>query len=474
MIRSLWFKLSVAFTVIGILSMVVLGLVTSAYIDYGEFKRIVVPETVATAVLSSHMFFTEAIKHPEARQWLIAAQKEMVDDVLNMTSNDGEFYIGLASYPEMHYRVYDNAGDLFFQYPEQFSESAAKTFAQCEYKALDEGNQAITLGKPGLIWVRQTLLDIGGGRHGHIEVLLNADVDVWKMIREVLFIDEDEWHAFVPAFSLVGLMCGLIANLFVTRKLRIMNTVASSWSAGNFSLRIPVGEKSSDTFAEHSRILNVMASELEVLVDLRQKAAVAEERNRVARELHDTVKQNLFALKLQLVAAKHKMEGSSAKTHIEEAQRITREAQQDILCMLTQLNSFTLDERGFYGRLVALSDDMTRRYGVSIHWKRKDQIEPTLAEEQALLRIVQEAMNNSVRHGRATIITLDAFTMDARHNLDIIDNGIGLPDGVADANLSGMGLVFMRERARDLPDGDLSIANNAKGGATVQVAWRVT
>ena len=474
MIRSLWFKLSLAFTVMSIMSMALLGLITSAYLDYREFKRTVTPETVAAAVSLSHMFFAEAIKHPESRQWLITGEKEMVDDVLNMTSNNGEFNIGVASDPKMYYRVYDNAGCPFFQHPETFPDDIAETFIQHGSEGRDGVNDAVTLGKPDVIWVRQALMDSGGRRQGHMEVLLIAEVDAWKLIRGVFEIDEDEWHAFVLVFSIVGLMCGITANLFVTRKLRVMNKVASAWSGGDFALRIPVGEKSSDIFAEHSRILNGMASELETLVNLRQKTAVAEERNRVARELHDTVKQNLFALKLQLVAARHKIGDSSAEVHIEEAQRITREAQQDILGLLTQLNSPTSDERGFYGRIAALSEDMMRRYGIAVVWNRKESMNPVPAQEQALLRIVQEAMNNSVRHGPATIITLDVFTEDGMHHLHVIDNGEGLPDEIVDKRLSGMGLAFMRERASDLPDGEFSILKNAKGGTTVRIMWRAT
>ena len=474
MIRSLWFKLSLAFTAMSIVSMALLGLITSAYLDYREFKRTVTPENVAAAVSSNHMFFAQAIAHPEARQWLVTAKKGMIDGVLNMTSVNGEFTIGTASDPKMYYRVYDNAGGLFFQYPETFPKDVVETFFRREGGERDGTDEAVTLREPGAIWIRQALADSDGGQQGHVEVLLIAEVDVWKLIREVFEIDEEEWRAFVVVFSLVGLMSGITANLFVTRRLKIMNKVASAWSGGEFALRIPVGDKSSDIFAEHSRILNSMASELETLVDLRQKTAVAEERNRVARELHDTVKQNLFALKLQLGAAKHKICDSSAEAHIEEAQRITREAQQDILGMLTQLNAPASGEKGFYGGLAGLSEDMTRRYGVDVVWKRKESLSPGPAEEQALLRIVQEAMNNSVRHGRATTISLDAYTEDGMRHLHVLDNGGGFPDGIVNGRRSGMGLAFMRERVSDLPGGEFSIGKSETGGAAVRIVWRAT
>lgn len=87
-----------------------------------------------------------------------------------------------------------------------------------------------------------------------------------------------------------------------------------------------------------------------------------------------------------------------------------------------------------------------------------------------MLRITQEAMSNAVRHSGATVMTVNAFTENGTKCLSLADNGSGLAEGVEEQK-SGMGLVFMRERAEELPGGTFSIARNQDGGATVRITW---
>lgn len=470
MLRSLWFKLSIAFAALSILSMAVLGLVTSVYRNYLDFRRIVVPETISEIVRSNQLLFSEAMKHPETGAWRLMAEKEMASDILDMSGEDGEFYIGFASNPEMYYRVYDAEGGLFASYPSTLPPEVEEVFRTNH----DKGDAAITLGRHGLIWVSRPLVDGGGVLRGRMELLLDAEFAVWDLVERVVTVYKDRRYGIIFFFSLVGLLCGIVANRFVTGRLKRMNAAAAAWSAGDFSPRIAVDEKSRDILAEHSRTLNGMAGELEALVVLRQKDAVAEERNRVARELHDTVKQNLFALKLQLAAVKRKNGTADAAAHVEEAERITREAQEDIQCMLTQLDPVASEERGLFGRLAALADDMRRRYGVHIIWDRKETVASGPPEERALLRIAQEAMNNSVRHGRASEVRLCVFAEDGTNHLVLADDGCGLPAECGGERPTGMGLVSMRERAGELPGGEFAIGPNEHGGTTVHIRWSAT
>ena len=165
-------------------------------------------------------------------------------------------------------------------------------------------------------------------------------------------------------------MCGIAANRFVTGRLARMNTITAIWSTGDLAPRIPLNRVGYDVLTEHSRILNGLADEMNSLVALRQRSAVVGERNRVAREVHDTVKQKLFALKLQLSSLKKLDCPAEAITHIDESLGITREAQQDIVNILTQLARMPANEKDFSSRLVALRDQMKRRHGITVIWKR--------------------------------------------------------------------------------------------------------
>lgn len=474
MIRSLWFKLFVAFTLLSILGIAMLGMVRTTLLNYREFKHIVTPEIVSELVRSQQLLYAEAIKHPERGKWLAMAENKMKDAVLSLTNNEGDFHIGTATDPKMYCEVLDNSGAVFTRYPQIFPESAQTAFRQGRRANPDGTDIATTLERDGIIWVSQTVSDDQGEVQGRMELLLKAEFDVWRVMARTLkaFKDRDGLGVLVLFFATVGLLCGLVANRFVTSQLKSMNAAAEIWSAGNFTPRIPVDEKSHDILAEHSRTLNGMARELESLVKLRQKAAVSEERNRVARELHDTVKQNLFALKLQLAAIQRKNITPETMPHIEEAQKITHEAQQDIINILTQL---ALDNSGgssVSGRFAALSEDMRRRYGLSTIWERQEGLQVDPNEVRSLLRIVQEAMNNAVRHGRATAMTINAFVENGFKYLCIADNGGGLPEGGTREISPGMGMVFMREHAEELPGGKFAITQNPGGGATVRITWR--
>lgn len=490
MIRSLWFKLFVAFTILSILGITMLGMARTTLLNYREFKRVIVPETFSEVIRSQQFLFAEAIKYPERKRWRAMAEQKMKIAILNVTSEDCDFHIGFASNPKMYCEVRRNDGTVFTRHPRVFPQSATEVFTRQRERNPEGRDVATTLGREGDIWVSQAILDDQGQERGRMELLLNAEFNIRTVMARTFeaYRDRDGWRVMVLFFSAVGLLCGLGANWFVTGRLKSMNEAAAIWSEGDFTPRIPVDEKSHDILAEHSRTLNGMAKELESLVELRQHAAVTEERNRVARELHDTVKQNLFALKLQLAAAQRKKDGPEIAAHIEEAQNITREAQQDIMRILTQLAEDPDGNRSVSGRFAALSEDMRRRYGLATVWEKRDGLQLDPGEVQTLLRIVQESMNNAVRHGRATVMTINAFSENGAKCLRISDNGGGLRTGeskTADSVMkvpgepescvehsSGMGLVFMRERAEELPGGQFAITENEQGGATVQITWR--
>lgn len=479
MFRSLWFKLFIAFTIVTILGISVLGMLRSAFLNYREFKRVVVPETISEIVRSQQLPFTEAMKNPKSGKWLAMVKKELSADILNMTGENSDFNIGFASSPKMYYEVRDNSGDIFTNHPDVFPDQIRVLFNKRREAAGPDSDMAERLGRDGLIWVSQSMRDEYGVVQGRMHLLLDAEFKTLDVLRRLLAAQSDGWPIMMVIFATVGLLCGIGANWFVTGRLKDMNAAAAVWSAGDFTPRIPVDDKSHDILAEHSRILNGMANEMESLVALRQKAAVAEERNRVARELHDTVKQNLFALKLQLAAIQRKNTTAETSEHIEEAQQITREAQQDIIRILTQLASAAPDVpdgKGVYRRLADFSEDMRRRYGLKTIWEGKGDFHLGPGGEQALLRIVQEAMNNAVQHGEATEVTMTAFTDGTRQGLRMSDNGRGFRKDKAakrtSGRSSGMGLVFMRERAGELPDGEFDISPNERGGATVQITWR--
>jgi NarL family two-component system sensor histidine kinase LiaS len=213
-------------------------------------------------------------------------------------------------------------------------------------------------------------------------------------------------------------------------------------------------DSATDEIGQLAHRLNSMAKDLQGLLALRQELATMEERNRLARDLHDTVKQQVFALAMQIGAAQRISDGTSPEItkRLTEAERLTRQAQQELVAIIKEV----LREQ------VA---DWSRQSGVTAEVNYDGASSLPRQVEQSFFRIAQEALANIARHSRATraVVEVSAVNGDAR--LSIMDNGTGFDPG--DASV-GMGLQNMRERAEALPGGWFKIeASEAKGARVV-------
>jgi NarL family two-component system sensor histidine kinase LiaS len=206
-------------------------------------------------------------------------------------------------------------------------------------------------------------------------------------------------------------------------------------------------------------------------LSLKQNLAVSDERNRVGRELHDTVKQKLFALGLQLATAKAKpavME--AAHEHILEAETITREAQHDLMEIITQLRPAGTSDTSLFERIGMIADDFRRRFGVSIELSHSDCAQANGHAEHHVLRIVQESLMNAVRHGEASKIVIAGKIEHDTTTLTIADNGSGFD---TDEKTGGFGITSMRDRVRYLPHGTFEIKSSAGVGTEITLSWKV-
>src|SRR5205085_12208476 len=102
--------------------------------------------------------------------------------------------------------------------------------------------------------------------------------------------------------AIAGLVFGYLTARAITRRLKGLSVAVDEWGGGNFSAL--ANDASEDELGQVSRQLNRMAEQLQNLLSARQKLATLEERNRLARDLHDSVKQQLFAISMQIGATK--------------------------------------------------------------------------------------------------------------------------------------------------------------------------
>ncbi|MCB9078273.1 MAG: HAMP domain-containing protein [Anaerolineaceae bacterium] len=242
----------------------------------------------------------------------------------------------------------------------------------------------------------------------------------------------------------VGALFGFLIARGLTRRLRNLSEAADAWSEGNF--QVLAQDNAGDELSRLAGHLNHMAIQLQNLLQTRQELAGLEERNRLARELHDSVKQQVFATAMQVGAAKALIDRQpeQVKPHLQEAEQLVREAQQELTTLILELRPAALEGQGLARALNHYVADWSRQTKIKADVRISGERPLPLSLEQTLFRVAQEALANIARHSRATAVEIYLGWEADEIRLVISDNGCGF--NVSQINGKGVGLQSMRER----------------------------
>lgn len=181
--------------------------------------------------------------------------------------------------------------------------------------------------------------------------------------------------------------------------------------------------------------------------------AILSERNRVARELHDTLEQGLAGITLQLEAVAGSFETSpgSARQSLDVARQMLRYSLEEARRSVMDLRSEALDSRDLAGALTSLAQQMTAGFSPRVDVRVEGTVKRLdAAHEHHLLRIGMEALTNALRHADATRIDIVLrFSTDAVE-LEVRDDGRGLGHGRIDSPGAHFGMQGIRERVDKL------------------------
>jgi PAS domain S-box-containing protein len=206
-----------------------------------------------------------------------------------------------------------------------------------------------------------------------------------------------------------------------------------------------------------------------------EQLAVVRERERLARELHDSVTQSLYSLML-LAEAGHRLAGtgdlSRVQGYLERLGDISQQALKEMRLLVYELRPLVLRREGLVGALQQRLDAVEQRAGVDARLLVAGEIELPAPVEEALYRVAQEALNNALKHAASTAVTVRVECDAGRVMLEVTDCGRGF-DPAAPSGGGGMGLISMRERVEKL-GGTLDITSNRGEGTTVRVVLEVT
>lgn len=193
------------------------------------------------------------------------------------------------------------------------------------------------------------------------------------------------------------------------------------------------------------------------------------ERARIARELHDDIGQRMAVMTMDLDGLMHLLPLSTADLRVRIATISNRaiDLAKDVQAISRRLHSSRLDHLGIALAAAAFCRELSQHHGIAIQFSAGE-IPDKLPKDIALclFRVLQEAVNNAVRHGRPRQITVGLSASDADVRLDIVDDGIGF-DPVLAMNGPGLGLISMHERL-GLVGGELRIESRPGAGTAIR------
>ena len=206
------------------------------------------------------------------------------------------------------------------------------------------------------------------------------------------------------------------------------------------------------------------------LFERSRELSVVEERNRLARDLHDAVSQTLFSVVLTAEAAATLVDRDTkqAKEQIGKIQELARDAVQEMRSLIFELRSAELESEGLVPTLRKHVDILRRirhaEIGLEVHGERR--LKPALEIE--LFRIAQEALNNALKHARAKKIDIALQMSNGGVLLTIRDDGSGFDPADPQIRSKRLGLTSMQERAEAV-NGTLTIRSEPGHGTQVSL-----
>jgi signal transduction histidine kinase len=265
------------------------------------------------------------------------------------------------------------------------------------------------------------------------------------------------------AAGVVGTIFGAMTARGMVKRLERVSQVTGSWSQGDFSefIEDPVGDEISQLAVR----LNHMAEQLQQFLKRGQEMAVSEERNRLARDLHDSAKQEALAASFHLGTALtlFEREPESAKSHLVEADSLVDSVRVELTDLILELRPPFTNGTRFDETLNEYIIEWAHQTGITATFKVDGFVDLSLEIKQAIYRILQEALANVTRHSSADKVDVSLHFGDHSVEFCLNDDGVGFD---IQQHYDGMGLDSMRERVESL-SGDFKLESEPGLGTKI-------
>ena len=285
---------------------------------------------------------------------------------------------------------------------------------------------------------------------------------------------------FLPSLVItVGLIYGVVSGMFWKRQLERVDEGLYLLEQGRLPSQqemYPVQEMAKmvermqlihKQINEQTKLSQKMANEKAIDQEKQIQEIVSQERNRLARELHDSVSQQLFAASM-FMSAITESQSDMEKTEMKQfkvVEEMIHQSQLEMRALLLHLRPVALKGKSLQEGMKELLEELAQKVTMDINWK----MEPVTLDkgiEDHLFRILQESISNTLRHAKANSLEVLLIVRDGLIILRITDDGIGF--NVEESKTGSYGLQNMHERAVEL-GGTMQLVSVPNKGTKLEV-----
>ena len=210
----------------------------------------------------------------------------------------------------------------------------------------------------------------------------------------------------------------------------------------------------------------IQKADNQVLV--KEEQVIEKERKRIARDLHDTVSQEIFAAHMMLSGLSQqasRLDKEKMQTQLQSVTAILETAQRDLRILLLHLRPIELEQKSLVEGIQLLLKELEEKSELKVSFKYQVDELPKKIEEH-VFRIVQELFSNTLRHAQASCLDVYLYQTETELQLKVVDNGRGFQLG--DVDELSYGLRNIKERVEDMA-GTIQLLTAPKQGLAVDI-----
>jgi len=278
----------------------------------------------------------------------------------------------------------------------------------------------------------------------------------------------------------MGVMSGFYQSYRIKRKLELLRLTLLSWEKGSVARSMPslgedevgrLGEqlgRISKKWEDQVTTLQRLSTHNAELAEQARVSAIVEERQRLARELHDAVSQQLFAISMTATAVGRTLDKDfeKAKRQVALIEEMAAVAQSEMRALLLHLRPVYLEGKPLEQGLIELVNEFKVKVPMEIIFEMDKGIDLMKGIENHLFRIIQEAMSNALRHSKANKMEIRIHLRQDIVRLVIRDDGVGFE--LDDKKQTSYGLSNMKERVTEF-GGSIQFITALNKGTRIEI-----